>query len=99
MGTVRLSFEAPGVGAEFGFGRGSGGRDGGAALLEGPYRQLAAMMACKRAVKAGRRLGPEEIASLLEKADLADDPRHCPHGRPTSVMLSGRELEAKFDRK
>ncbi|MBN1442107.1 MAG: DNA mismatch repair endonuclease MutL [Planctomycetes bacterium] len=64
-----------------------------------PYRRLASLLACKRAVKAGDPLQPEEIDSLLDRADLAEDPRHCPHGRPTMVRLSRRELERRFDRK
>ena len=68
-------------------------------LLEQRLRALASLMACKRAVKAGDRLSPEEIDSLLEHGDLAMDPRNCPHGRPTMVRLSRRELDSSFDRK
>ncbi|MCZ6793939.1 MAG: DNA mismatch repair endonuclease MutL [Planctomycetota bacterium] len=68
-------------------------------VLSAPYRRLASLLACKRAVKAGTRLRPQEIDSLLEQADLADDPRHCPHGRPTVARLERGELERKFDRK
>ena len=69
------------------------------AVLLDSYRDLASLMACKRAVKAGARLSSEEISSLLSKGDVADDPRHCPHGRPTTVRLSHRDLERMFDRK
>lgn len=68
-------------------------------VLEERLRALASLMACKRAVKAGDRLSPVEIDSLLERADLARDPRNCPHGRPTMVRLSRRELDSSFDRK
>ena len=68
-------------------------------LLQERLRALASLMACKRAVKAGDRLSPAEIDSLLERADLARDPRNCPHGRPTMVRLSRRELDSSFDRK
>jgi len=71
----------------------------GPGMIAEPYRRLASLLACKRAVKAGDPLKPEEIESLLTRADLADDPRHCPHGRPTVVRLSRRELERRFDRK
>jgi len=63
------------------------------------YRDLASLMACKRAVKAGASLSQQEIDALLAQGDLADDPRNCPHGRPTTVRLSHRELERLFDRK
>jgi DNA mismatch repair protein MutL len=67
--------------------------------VEGEVRKIAAMIACKRAVKAGMRLSPQEVQGLLARGSLAEDPRHCPHGRPTSVLLSRRDLERKFDRK
>jgi DNA mismatch repair protein MutL len=60
---------------------------------------LASLLACKQAVKAGTPLSPEEIASLLEHAHLAADPRYCPHGRPTTIYLSRRQLERMFDRR
>ncbi len=56
------------------------------------------MMSCKAAIKAGQRLSPEEIASLLEQRHLCDDHHHCPHGRPTSLKLSKNELDRQFGR-
>ena len=62
-------------------------------------RHLASTIACKRAVKAGMRLSEEQIVSLLERGSLAEDPRYCPHGRPTTVVLHERDIEKQFDRK
>jgi len=56
------------------------------------------MMACKSAIKAGQRLKPEEIESLLAQRHLVDDHHHCPHGRPTALMLSREELDRQFGR-
>ncbi len=56
------------------------------------------MMACKAAIKAGQRLKPEEIESLLAQRHLVDDHHHCPHGRPTALMLSREELDRQFGR-
>lgn len=56
------------------------------------------MLACKAAVKAGQRLTPEEMESLLAQRDLVDDAHHCPHGRPTSLTLSRSELDRQFGR-
>ena len=56
------------------------------------------MMSCKAAIKAGQRLSPEEITSLLEQRHLCDDHHHCPHGRPTSLKLSKNELDRQFGR-
>ena len=62
-------------------------------------RDVAALMACKQAVKAGTRLTPDEIRTLLEESEHATDPRFCPHGRPTSVVIDREGLERWFDRK
>ena len=56
------------------------------------------MMACKAAIKAGHRLSPEEIESLLAQRHLIDDAHHCPHGRPTALVLTENELERQFGR-
>jgi len=65
---------------------------------EAMLHNLMATMACKAAVKAGDRLTPEEIARLLELRQLAEDSHHCPHGRPTSLLFSRRELDKQFRR-
>lgn len=56
------------------------------------------MMSCKAAIKAGQRLAPEEIESLLAQRHLIDDAHHCPHGRPTALVLSRMELDRQFGR-
>lgn len=75
--------------------------------LETPGRQpnrrdlvdsLLHMMSCKAAVKAGQRLTSEEIESLLVKRDLIDDAHHCPHGRPTAMVLTREQLDKQFGR-
>jgi DNA mismatch repair protein MutL len=59
---------------------------------------LLSTIACKAAVKAGDRLTPEEITSLLEQKDLYHDTHHCPHGRPTALFFSRDELDRMFGR-
>ncbi len=56
------------------------------------------MMACKAAVKAGDPLSPAEIDALLARRDLVDRSSNCPHGRPTTLRLSLRDLEKQFKR-
>ncbi|HEY1684744.1 MAG TPA: DNA mismatch repair endonuclease MutL [Tepidisphaeraceae bacterium] len=56
------------------------------------------MMACKAAVKAGDPLTPAEIEALLAKRNLIDRSSNCPHGRPTTLRLSLRDLEKQFKR-
>lgn len=60
--------------------------------------ELMHTIACKAAIKAGQRLSPEEIHSLLEQRHLVDDAHHCPHGRPTALVFSRAELDKQFGR-
>jgi DNA mismatch repair protein MutL len=65
---------------------------------EALLNDLLSLMACHAAVRAGDRLTPEAIAALIEQRSLADDTHHCPHGRPTALLLSRHELERQFRR-
>ncbi len=65
---------------------------------EALLNDLLATMACKAAVKAGDRLTPDEITHLLHLRQLAEDSHHCPHGRPTSLLFSRKELDRQFRR-
>jgi DNA mismatch repair protein MutL len=56
------------------------------------------MMACKAAVKAGDPLSPTEIEALLARRELVERSSNCPHGRPTTLRLSLRDLEKQFKR-
>ncbi|MFW6066350.1 MAG: DNA mismatch repair endonuclease MutL [Planctomycetota bacterium] len=60
--------------------------------------ELLSMMACKAAVKAGQPLTPGEIDDLLDRRERTDKHSACPHGRPTTIRLSLRELEKQFHR-
>lgn len=55
-------------------------------------------MACRAAIKAGQRLAPEEMQELLRQRFTVQDSHHCPHGRPTSLMLSQMTLDKQFGR-
>ncbi|QVL34673.1 DNA mismatch repair endonuclease MutL [Telmatocola sphagniphila] len=65
---------------------------------EALFNNILATMACKAAVKAGDPLSPEEISYLMELRDMAEDSHHCPHGRPTSLLFSHKDLEKQFKR-
>ena len=54
-------------------------------------RSVAAMTACKAAVKDGYVLDDETAARLVEGAFELEDP-HCPHGRPIYTVLSRARL-------
>ena len=54
-------------------------------------RSIAAMTACKAAVKDGYVLDDETAARLVEQAFTLEDP-HCPHGRPIYTVISREKL-------
>jgi DNA mismatch repair protein MutL len=56
------------------------------------------MMSCKAAVKAGDPLTPAEIQALLARRELVERSSNCPHGRPTTLRLTLRDLEKQFKR-
>ncbi len=56
------------------------------------------MIACKAAIKAGDRLTPDEITSLLAQRHCYQDTHHCPHGRPTALVFTREELDKRFKR-
>jgi DNA mismatch repair protein MutL len=56
------------------------------------------MMSCKAAVKAGDALTVGEIEALLARRQLVERSSNCPHGRPTTLRLSLRDLEKQFKR-
>ncbi len=56
------------------------------------------MMACKAAVKAGDVLTQDEMIALLAQRHLVDRSSNCPHGRPTTLQLTTRDLERQFKR-
>jgi len=56
------------------------------------------MMACKAAVKAGDPLTPAEIDSLLARREAAERGSACPHGRPTTLKLTLKDLDRQFKR-
>lgn len=57
-----------------------------------------ASMSCKAAVKGNSRLSAAEIETLIEELLALENPYHCPHGRPTIIAMTKRELEKKFKR-
>ena len=57
-----------------------------------------ASMSCKAAVKGHMRLSVSEVDALIGELLTLENPYHCPHGRPTIIAMSKRELEKKFKR-
>ena len=57
-----------------------------------------ASMSCKAAVKGNSRLSAQEVDALIGELLTLDNPYHCPHGRPTIIAMTKKELEKKFKR-
>lgn len=60
--------------------------------------ETVARTVCKHAVKAHDPLSEPELLGLLDQLRQCEMPYTCPHGRPTLIELSYRELEKKFGR-
>jgi len=54
---------------------------------------------CRSAVMAHDRLKPEECEALLARLVSCDSPYTCPHGRPTMIKMSIKEIEKQFKRR
>ena len=62
------------------------------------YIRKVATEACKAAVKGGGRLSETEAQSLLDDLMHCEDPYHCPHGRPTIISFTVKDIEKRFRR-
>ncbi|MEL1233578.1 MAG: alanine racemase, partial [Candidatus Neomarinimicrobiota bacterium] len=71
-----------------------GGRKKYSSFQEG----IAAMFACKAAIKAGDSLMREEMQELVNRLFSTKHPYYCPHGRPIIVQMSLDELDGRFER-
>ncbi len=60
--------------------------------------RIAESLACHSAIRAGQQLSHEEMRELVRQLEQAQQPRSCPHGRPTMIHLSSRQLEKEFGR-
>ena len=61
-------------------------------------KKLMATVACHLAVKAGDRLERGEMEGVVRGLLALQDPRSCPHGRPTSVRWEEGDLAKLFQR-
>ena len=57
-----------------------------------------ASMSCRAAIKANDKIHFDEIHSLLSKMEKCENPYTCPHGRPSMVEISKKEIEKMFKR-
>lgn len=59
---------------------------------------LIAMAACKAAIKGDSRISREEAEALITRLSRLSNPFNCPHGRPTAIELTKRDVEKMFKR-
>lgn len=59
---------------------------------------MIATTVCRHSIKANDKLSHPEIEALLNDLFACEMPYCCPHGRPTLIQMSLRELEKKFGR-
>ena len=67
-------------------------------ITSGYMEKLAAALACRSAIKAGKPLSQSEMQYLVDKLFATKSPFVCPHGRPTIVKLTVEELNRRFGR-
>ena len=60
--------------------------------------ELIAMAACKAAIKAGDKQNEAEAHDLIAQLLQLKNPFTCPHGRPTIIEITRKELERRFKR-
>lgn len=79
--------------------------DVAAALLAGdeplgaPVEETVARRVCKQAaIKAGQPLDHPEMEALIRALEQCESPRTCPHGRPTMIRLTVKQLAREFGR-
>jgi len=66
---------------------------------EDRIRILFATAACRASIKAGEKMSYEGMREIVEGLKRAKIPYTCPHGRPTMIRLSKKEIEKKFKRR
>jgi len=67
-------------------------------ITSGYIDKLAAAIACRSAIKAGKSLSQPEMQFLIDKLFATQSPFVCPHGRPTIVKLTLEHLNRSFGR-
>lgn len=55
-----------------------------------------ATMACHRSIRFNRSLTMAEMQEVVRQLGTCENPYHCPHGRPTFIILNEKEFEKEF---
>ncbi|MBP3398359.1 MAG: DNA mismatch repair endonuclease MutL, partial [Erysipelotrichaceae bacterium] len=57
-----------------------------------------ATMACHHSIRFNRVLSHAEMQEVIDALKKCDQPYHCPHGRPTFILISQNQLIKDFKR-
>lgn len=57
-----------------------------------------AKMACHHSIRFNRVLSYEEMQEVVDSLKKCEQPYHCPHGRPTFILISQNQLIKDFKR-
>ena len=60
--------------------------------------KVAQSLACHSAIRARQELSYDEMRDLIRQLEQSQQPRTCPHGRPTMIHISLHQLEKEFGR-
>ncbi len=66
--------------------------------LEERREEMVKYMACHSSVTSGDKLSPTKAKDLLEDLGRTENPFTCPHGRPTVVSFTEKEIKKWFKR-
>ncbi len=66
--------------------------------LEERREEMIKYMACHDSITAGDKLSLTSAKKIIEKLGKTNNPYTCPHGRPTIVSFSEKEIEKWFKR-
>lgn len=61
-------------------------------------KKMIAYLACRSAVMAGDKLSQKQMQELIENLEKTPNNFTCPHGRPTKIEVSIKELNTLFKR-
>jgi DNA mismatch repair protein MutL len=61
--------------------------------------EILKLLACRGSIKAGHEMTWKEMHDLLRELFACENPKTCPHGRPTTVTISSVQLEKIFGRR
>lgn len=66
--------------------------------MEALRKHVIATMACHSSIRFHRALSHQEMVQVILDLQKCKQPYHCPHGRPTVITFSDKDLRKEFER-